>query len=565
MIFDLEDVSFRYPGAETSALDGLSLRVARGHSLVITGESGSGKSTLARVMGGLIPEFQGGSLTGSIRFLGKPLAEWGPNLRRHIGLVFQDPERQIIAPTVRRELASGMENLGIPRGEMRRSLAEITGWLGLVPILDRTCDALSGGEKQKTVIGAVLAMAQTALILDEPTSQLDPMAAAEVFEALRRLNQELGLTLVLIEQHLDGCLPWADRVIALEHGAVACDLPPRDYVRWALDHGANAPQTAVPLPMPDGGVCLPLTVPEARAAIALSQTPLAPPSDERPPPTATAPQEPIARLRAVRFAYTAGRDALRGIDLDIARGEILCLLGGNGAGKSTLLATLLGLLTPDSGQVTALGAAPSRMAAQERLRRIGYLSQNPDHHLAHDTVAEEIEFSRSQAGLTPPGADDALWEKLDISPLRQRHPQDLSAGERRRVALAAALATDPDLLLLDEPTRGLSERMRARLAALLAELTADRRRTILLATQDFEFAADLSHRAALMFDGEIVACGPPAAILDHGLFFSTAWGRILRDRPGARGILTRPQMRRALNEGCQAAGSRRVLQPPDAP
>lgn len=546
MIFDLENVSFRYPGAETSALDGLNLRVARGRCLIVTGESGSGKSTLARVMGGLIPEFQGGALTGSVRFLGKPLADWGPNLRRHIGLVFQDPERQIIASTVRREIASGMENLGIPRGEMRRSMAEITGWLGLAPLLDRGCDELSGGEKQKAVIGAVLAMAQTALILDEPTSQLDPMAAAEVFEVLRRLNQELGLTLVLIEQHLDGCLPWADRVIAMDHGTIACDLPPREFARWALHHKANLPQASLPLTLPDGRVHLPLTIPEARAAIASITEPIAPPPHQKPTTPENEAQEPIARLRGVRFAYGPNLDALRGIDLDIAPGEVLCLLGGNGAGKSTLLASLLGLVTPDSGHVTVLGTAPSRMPTEERIRRIGYLSQNPDHHLAHDTVAEEIEFSRAQAGFTPPGANDDLWEKLDISPLRQRHPQDLSAGERRRVALAAALAADPDLLLLDEPTRGLSDAMRSRLAAFLAELAANRRRTILLATQDFEFAADLAHRAALMFDGEIVACGPPATILHHGLFFSTAWGRILRDRPEARGILTRRQMLRAL-------------------
>lgn len=539
MIFELDNVSFSYPGSDSPALDRIDLRVARGQCLLVTGESGSGKSTLARVMGGLIPEFQGGELSGSVRFSDRALADWGTGLRRHVGMVFQDPERQIIASTVRREIATGMENLGIPRGEMRRSMAEVTGWLGLEPLLDRHCHELSGGEKQKTVIGAILAMAQTALVLDEPTSQLDPMAAAEVFEVLRRLNQDLGLTLILIEQHLDGCLSWANRVVALDHGRVACDLPPRDYARWALDHGANIPQTAIPFPGPDGRTLLPLTVPEARAAIA-SLPPIPAPCPSA-PPTPPSPQKTVIRARGAHFAYGHDREALRGIDIDVSRGEILCLLGGNGAGKSTLLAMLLGLLRPNSGEISVFGKDPAVIPPAERLRRIGYLSQNPDHHLAHETVAEEIAFSRTLANLDGSAELQPLLDRLHVAPLAHRHPHDLSAGERRRVALASTLATDPDLLLLDEPTRGLSERMRAALSNLLADLVAGRRRTIIMATQDFEFAADIAHRAALMFDGEIVASGPPGDILEQGLFFSTAWGRALRGRSDCRGILTRRQ------------------------
>ncbi|MGB9722908.1 MAG: ABC transporter ATP-binding protein [Chloroflexia bacterium] len=513
----LERVSYTYPddaGRTPScrpALDRLDLEIEEGEFLLLAGPSGSGKSTLLRCLNGLVPHFYGGTFSGKISVLGQDPVACGPGrMSRLAGLVFQNPEAQGVAPTVEEELAFAMENHGLPEALMRRRIEEVMDWLGISHLRGRRLETLSGGERQRVAVGAVLTLRPRLLLLDEPTSQLDPQGAEEVLEALERLKRTLGLTVILAEHRLERVLGRADRILYLPgDGGPPLLGRPREVLRqmpWV--------PPVVALGQALGWEPLPLTVDEARRFVGPERCiePVETMGGGGRTRWAASPpaSHPVIRVTGLSFAYN-GRPALKGVHLEVFPGEIVALMGANGAGKTTLLKHLVGLLRPQEGQVEVCGLDTRRVPMERLVARVGYVPQNPDMLLFADTVAQEMDFTLRQHG-RPAGRYGEMPALLGLQGYLGRYPRDLSVGERQRVALAAILVAEPEVILLDEPTRGLDYAQKEALERfLLGQKQAGR--TIVLATHDVELAARCADRAVLLEAGEVRAEGPVWAVM----------------------------------------------------
>jgi energy-coupling factor transport system ATP-binding protein len=512
-----EAFGYRYAGAAEPSLRDVSLQIEEGSFHVLAGVSGSGKSTLLRALCGLVPHFHGGEAEGELSVVGLSVREHGPGALASVcGTVFQDPETQVVMGGVRAELALPLEQRGQTPGSVARAVEEVALALGIGHLLERRTETLSGGELQRVAIAAALVHRPRLLLLDEPTSQLDPVAGDELIWMLRRLNEEWGTAVVLAEHRLERCLPAADRVVALERGAVACDAEPREFLAWAVDE-AEVLATPVARMFAGAGLRpLPASVKEAR--VALRGAGLVP----RPQIPDPRPQTPDLRPRRRRrskspFALEArgvwcelddGPAVLRGLDFAVQPGELVSLMGRNGAGKSTLLRHFKGLVEPTRGRI-------------ERAGEVALLLQNPGDFLIHEHAV-----------------DEAGSEALAAAGLRgreQSNPRDLSGGERQRLALEVALAGGPSAaVLLDEPTRGMDRERKLALARRVKGLAADGA-AVVVATHDTEFAAEFATRVVLMGKGTVIADGPPAELLAGGWHFSTEVARAL---DGAAGALT---------------------------
>jgi energy-coupling factor transport system ATP-binding protein len=516
-VLALEAVTYRYPRGERPALVDVTLQLEPGELVVVAGVSGSGKSTLLRTACGLVPHFHGGEFRGRALVAGMDTRDHGPGeLAVAVGTLFQDPESQIVMGTVRAELGFPLENRGDPPAAVARGVEEAALALAMAHLLDRPTDTLSGGESQRVALGAALAGRPALIVLDEPTSQLDPVAGDELIGTLRRLNEDCDAAILLAEHRLERCLGLADRVIALADGRIVCDAPPREFLEWAV---AEAPALATPGARLLSGVGL-RPAPGVKAArLALRVAGLADvvdfdvrgePQDR--PRRAREPQ-PALRFDRVWHELRGGPSILRSVSLTIAPGERVALMGRNGAGKSTLLRHAAGLMKPTRGRITRDG-------------RIALLLQNPNDYLVHETVAQEA----------PAAAQDAVG--LNAEAFGERHPRDLSGGEKQRLALAVVVgdpaAESPAVTCLDEPTRGMDRHLKADLADLLRTLPA----AVIVATHDPEFAAAFADRVILLADGTPIADVPVAEVLATGTYFATETARILG---GAGGALTPEQ------------------------
>lgn len=553
-ILKAQQLSFRYPEEDRDTLHELSFAIEEGEFVVLCGPSGSGKTTLLRHLKRELTPV--GSSSGTLTYKGQPLSGLPAAVAAgEIGMVFQNPDAQIVMDTVWHELAFSMENLGIPPAVMRTRLAEICGLFGLEPLLYRPVHELSGGQKQLMNLASVLLLQPRVLLLDEPTSQLDPVAAREFIMALQRLNEEMAVTVIISEHRLEEVLPLADRVLMLEDGKLLADAAPRLFARQtgsgALTSAARYLPAATRLylslsPEADSTAPenIPLTVREGRrwlhslmagteagagaelvnnlnrpeAPAPLTSRILSAPGASLPPiPAASS----LLTCREVTFRYEKeGREVLRKLSLTLNQGEFLAVMGGNGAGKSTLLHVLNGLMKPQRGKVELAKG-----------KTTGLLAQNPLLYFSYDTVAEELQHMGSYAGLSPEAAASEIEALLEVFQLRevlQSHPHDLSGGQQQQTALAMMLLMKPDILLLDEPTKGLDPAAKDRLAALLQQLR-EQGISILIVTHDVEFAAKHASRCALLFDGGITAEGTPAEFFSSNYFYTTAVNRIVRD------------------------------------
>ncbi len=509
-------LSYAYPERAEAGLCDISLELAEGSFTVLAGASGSGKSTLLRALCGLVPHFHGGEVSGELHVGGMSVREHGPGeLAAVCGTVFQEPETQVVMGGVRAELSLPVEHRGQSAAAVGRSVEEVALALGVAHLLERRTDTLSGGELQRVAIAAALVHRPALLLLDEPTSQLDPVAGDELIWLLRRLNEEWGTAVVIAEHRLERCLPAADRVVALDAGSVLCDAPPADFLSWAASHGGALATPVARLFSLAGLGPLPVSVKAARDRLRAAG--LAPAHS---PPAGGVAQTPRRRLRrrartqpaletrGVWHEIEDGPQVLRGLDLRMERGERVALMGRNGAGKSTLLRHLKGLVEPTRGRIDAAGA-------------VALLLQNPGDYLIHERVGEETgSQGLAAAGLSGrPGAS----------------PRDLSGGERQRLALEVALGGGPHAVVcLDEPTRGMDRASRAALAERIAGL-AQGGAAVVVATHDTEFAAEFADRVVLMGQGTVIADGTPSEVLAGGWHFSTDVARTLA---GAGGALT---------------------------
>jgi energy-coupling factor transport system ATP-binding protein len=532
-VLSLERLTYAYPGAGAPALDDVTLHVEEGELIVLAGRSGSGKSTLLRLASGLVPHVHGGSVTGSAHVAGMDVRDHGPGeLAAVTGSLFQDPETQVVMGTVRNELAFPLENRGESQAAIARGVEEASLALGIAHLLERPTHALSGGELQRVALAAALVGRPRLVLLDEPTSQLDPVAGDELIGLLRRLNEEWGTTVLLAEHRLERCLTAADRVLAMADGRIACDASPQAFLAWAHDHAPALETPGARLLAGAGLGPAPVGVKQARSTL---RSHGALPSDEGPallragpdvssPPTRAhvrlpaaarasssppARSAPALRIRGVWVEPKGQPAILRGVDLSIARGERVALMGRNGAGKSTLLRHIAGLQQPTRGKIQPAG-------------RVALLLQNPNDYLVHERVGDEA----------PPEALAAVG----LASFADRHPRDLSGGERQRLALAIVLggeeAERPALLCLDEPTRGMDRAHKADLAVLIGRLAATGT-ALLVATHDPEFAAAVADRVVLLADGAPIADGAAAEVLAGGWYFATETARILRGAGGA--------------------------------
>ncbi|MEA2531039.1 MAG: energy-coupling factor transport system ATP-binding protein [Thermomicrobiales bacterium] len=514
----LDHVSFRYPDRDEAVLRDVQWTVPEGAYVVVAGVSGSGKSTLLRCLNGLVPHFSGGRFGGSVSVRGLDTRTYGPRaLSRSVGFVFQDPESQLVTNRVEDELAFGMEQLGVPPLTMRKRVEEVLDLLGIAPLRYRDPTTLSGGERQRVAVAAALAIQPQILVLDEPTSQLDPWGAEDVLTALTRLNEDLGLTVVLAEHRLERVIGHADRLRVIDRGETL-EGTPREVL--SLCDTALAPPL-VRLGRALGWSPLPLTIKEGRAIAADSRRP------RSPDPYPTRPGgPPVVELRQVSAAY-GKRAVLREVDLDVRPGELVALMGRNGSGKTTLLRSIIGFHRPSSGRILVAGRDATRGEPADLAADVGYLPQRPTSLLFRESVHDELAFTlkhHRRAGLDP----DQLLAELDLNHLADRHPRDLSAGEQERVALAAILVAAPRVLLLDEPTRGMDYLRKRALATLLHRLR-NGGTAIIVATHDVEFVAELATRVVLLGDGEVVADGSPREVLSGSLTFATQINKLYGD------------------------------------
>lgn len=545
-MIEFENVSFTYAGATKPALDNISLWIPEGEFALLIGPSGAGKSTLLRCVNGLTPHFSGGRLRGTIRVAGlDPVAATPAAMSRHVGFVFQDPEAQFVMDRVEDEIAFALENAAMPPQEMRVRVEETLDLLDLAPLRDRPLIHLSGGERQRVAIAAALAFRPQILALDEPTSQLDPKSAEDVLNALARLNADLGLTILLAEHRLERVLSFADSLVYLDKGGGALTGEPR-MVLSQISLGPPLIQLGKAL----GWEPLPFTIKEGRrfsrrqgasveagkvrhrrsSTFNKSRIPLAAPAEAAPP-----------RLSATDIHFAYGREpVLRGVNLTVARGEMVALMGRNGSGKTTLLKSLVGLVRPLRGRVRVDGQDVTGQDVADRARRVGYLPQDPNSLLFAETVLDEVMITLRNHGLHPDQTGEAppvdprgLLARLHLVDKANAYPRDLSVGERQRVALAAITVTKPSALLLDEPTRGLDYAAKEALADLLRGWR-DEGMAIVVVTHDVELAALLADRVMLMSQGEVIADGPPAEVMGASPLFAPQVARLF---PG-RGWLT---------------------------
>jgi energy-coupling factor transport system ATP-binding protein len=509
-MIEIERLTYVYPGASAPALADLTLHIAEGEFALVAGPSGAGKSTLLRCLNGLVPHFSGGVMSGRVAVAGHDAVGEGPQvLSRVVGFVFQDPEAQFVLDRVEDEIAFGLENAAVPTAEMRVRVEEVLQLLDLVPLRDRALDTLSGGERQRVAIAAALALRPRVLVLDEPTSQLDPQSAEDVLSALVRLNRDLGLTIVLAEHRLERVLPYVDRLIYLPVGSdPVFDGPPRQVLQRM-----ELTPPLVTLGKRLGWEPLPLTIKEGRAFAATIPIPAEP---SRPAPPSKRGQRLL--IRNLHFAYD-GVEALRGIDLEMAPGELVALMGRNGSGKTTLLKCVVGLLQPRQGQIALGGRSILGDDTADICRSVGYLPQEPDAMLFADTVMGELLVTLRNHGLRddPPIAPDGLLARLELDGSATAYPRDLSVGQRQRVALGAVTVTRPGLLLLDEPTRGLDYVLKRQLVALLREWQAEGV-SVLLVTHDVELVAQAADRVVILSQGEVIADDAPEVLSASPLF-----------------------------------------------
>jgi energy-coupling factor transport system ATP-binding protein len=528
-----EHLTYRYPGAESPILQDLSLEVEEGEFLLVMGPSGAGKSTLLRCLNGLVPHFYGGTIAGEVRVDGRDPVTLGPRgMADIVGFVLQDPEAQFVVDRVEDELAFALENQGVPPIIMRKRVEEALDQINIAHLRHRSVSTLSGGERQRVAIAAVMTLQPRVLVLDEPTSQLDPQAAEEVLDTLVKLNQDLGLTIILSEHRLERVVQYVDRILYLSGNG---QQPILDEPRHVLSQVELTPPL-ITLAKTLGWLPLPLTIKEGRrfARKALDHVAQAERPKERIPASQSPnPQAPVSiSVKGLGFSYN-GHPALQDLSLDIRQGEFVALMGRNGAGKTTLLKQLVGLLRPDRGRVQI--TAPSsrqpmdtrRTAVEEIIKYVGYVPQNPNALLFNDTVSQELDFTRRGHGL-PPGEYNALLGTLGLTGHADHYPRDLSVGERQRVALASILVAEPQVLLLDEPTRGLDYRQKAALVTILQH-ERTRGRTIIMATHDVELVANCADRVVLLGDGRIVVDGPARQVMSESLVFASQINKLFRD------------------------------------
>ncbi|ARK21937.1 ABC transporter ATP-binding protein [Sporosarcina ureae] len=532
-LFNLKHVSFSFPTTDQQVLSDVTLSVNEGEFLVIGGASGSGKTTLLKLLKRELTPV--GKLEGDILYKNKPISEWEERqMVEQVGYVFQDPDNQIIMDEVMQEIVFGLENLGCSTFEMRKRVAEMVHFFGVEGLLNAKPSELSGGQKQLLNLLSVLLMKPRVLLLDEPTSQLDPVAAKELVLMLERLNKEAGMTIVLVEHRLEELYAVADRVVLMESGKIRYEGNSRQVIGNLYAEEASQFFPYVPafarlyMEFEENPVvsAIPLTVKECKQWIGREERQIVPVELQ----SILSKKQIILEMDDVFFQYQKKAPfILKSFTLRIQKGQFFAMVGGNGSGKTTALRAGLGSIKPQRGKVRLLGQDMKKMKDSEWLGKIAYLPQNPRTYFVQQTIEEEMQTIGERLKLSDTKERmNRLLESFGISHLRARHPYDCSGGEVQKAALACILMGEPEMLFIDEPTKGMDPVSKRHLGELLYGLQQDGL-TIFMVTHDIGFAASYAERCAMMFDGEIAADGTPDELFKGNYFYTTAINRATRE------------------------------------
>lgn len=531
--FEIKNLSFSYPASKNGpALKEINLSIDRGEYIAVCGKSGSGKTTLLKHLKSVLSPH--GNVEGEIYFEGKPLEE--SDLRQQsakIGYVMQNPDNQIVTDKVWHELAFGLESLGIDQKTIRLRVAEMASYFGIQGWFHKNVTELSGGQKQLLNLASIMAMQPTALILDEPTSQLDPIAAADFLNTVRKINLELGTTVIITEHRLEDIFHAADRVVVMEKGSIiAADEPHK--IGEFLKAENNEMFAAMPSPVQiyygvENDLRCPLTVREGRNWLSnlLKDKEIKVASIEERDEENEEPKVPAVTLKEVWFRYEKeAPDVLKGVNLQIPKEKIFAIVGGNGTGKSTTLKSICNICKPYRGQVLIDGKKIDKYKSSELFKgNLAMLPQDPQSLFVKKTVREDLEE------MLLSGEDKKRVEEVadicDITELLESHPYDLSGGEQQRAALAKVLLTEPKILLLDEPTKGIDNFFKLKFAEILGRLK-EKGVTILMVSHDVEFCAKYADRVGMFFDGSVVTTNTPKLFFSQNSFYTTAANRMSR-------------------------------------
>lgn len=524
--FRIENLTFSYPTSkDKKSLDNVSLRIEKGEYIVLCGKSGSGKTTLLRHLKTVLTPH--GKRTGEIYFNGIALKNVDNRIQSaKIGYVMQNPDDQIVTDKVWHELAFGLESLGCDQKTMRSRVAEMACYFGIQDWFHRDVAVLSGGQKQLLNLASIMAMQPEVLILDEPTSQLDPIAASDFLNTVRKINTELGTTVIITEHRLEDIFPYADRAIVMDSGKIIANDTPRNIGKLLFEQN-NPMFTAMPTPVrvfynANGNGDCPLTVREGRSWLnkefdaepQIKELPCKNIDDDI--------ENPALSLKELWFRYEKDTpDILRGVSLEIPVGSISAIVGGNGAGKSTTLKAICGICKPYRGKIKVFGKSVSKFRSGELFKnRISMLPQDPKSLFVKNKVIDELsEMTRDKNRI------NEIAETCQIAELMNNHPYDLSGGEQQRVALAKVLLTEPKILLLDEPTKGMDSFFKETFATILGKLK-NQGITILMVSHDVEFCAKYADRVSMFFDGQVLTTDTPQNFFGSNSFYTTAANRM---------------------------------------
>ena len=531
---EFKNVYFRYPLAENNALDGVDFSVNESDFIVICGKSGCGKTTLLRHMKkSLVPY---GEFSGSVTYNGKEIQDLPDRASAaEIGFVQQNPDNQVVTDKVWHELAFGLESLGFDNATIKRRVAEMASYFNIQTWFRKDVSQLSGGQKQLMNLASIMAMQPQVLVLDEPTSQLDPIAASEFLRTVQKINRDLGTTVIISEHRLEEVFTMADKVMVMDKGKVLAYDEPRkigSMLAGSGDDDRHPMFYGLPAMMKiyqsaDGGDSSPLTIREGRLWIdrkvgdtyreGVPDQDMADQGDDK--KTAAAASEPAFTVKDLWFRYNKkSQDVLRDLNISVNKGQLFCVLGGNGVGKSTTLKVIAGILKQQRGKVTVNGT-------------LAMLPQNPQALFTEISVEDEL----MEALHDTKGTDEEKVQKvldmldtMEISHLRKSHPYDLSGGEQQRLALGKVLLLDPEIVLLDEATKGLDPFFKISLARVLKKLT-EAGKTLFMVSHDIEFCAEYADICAMFFDGGVVSVGKPHEFFPGNNFYTTSANKMARD------------------------------------